>query len=242
MSNDQNPTLESLFKDLLEKVTTLKPDDENFIFSTKTLPVPPSVLETEGLWIYKCKHGYNDYFEADRLNFNASKEMCGYLGLLTLAVLFNDEVEQVELRLTEPESHIKRIIISFKYEKIENLSSGYTHRPFAFNYYPSSVEKHPWYYSRVEVDPYDLPCFYLTNYEYPPVNKDEWESRDTINGFGNDEGSVRLAELFLNLANVENETDEIELEGEAGFRGVGRLSAEVSIFLPGSLGWIAPEG
>ncbi|MBN9388709.1 MAG: hypothetical protein J0I20_11700 [Chloroflexi bacterium] len=241
MSNAQNPTLESLFKELLDKVTTLKPDHENFIFSAKTLPIPPPVIETDQLWIYKCKHGYNDFFQTDRLDFNATKEMCGYLGLLTLAVLFHEEVDQVELKLTNPDSHIKRIIIEFKYETLENISSGYSHRPFATNYYPSTIEKHPWYYSRVEIDPYNLPCFYLTDFEYPPVNKDEWESRDTINGFGSDEGSARLAELFLNLAHIENETDEIQLEGEAGFRGVGRLSAEVSIFLPGSLGWIAPE-
>jgi hypothetical protein len=31
--------------------------------------------------------------------------------------------------------------------------------------------------------------------------------------------------------------DEYRLEGEAGFRGVAPLSAELSVWLPGSLGW-----
>jgi hypothetical protein len=31
--------------------------------------------------------------------------------------------------------------------------------------------------------------------------------------------------------------DEYELEGEAGFRGVAPLSAELKVWLPGSCGW-----
>jgi len=34
-----------------------------------------------------------------------------------------------------------------------------------------------------------------------------------------------------------DDLDEIQLEGESGFRGVGISSAEVSLFLPGHLAW-----
>lgn len=235
MSNDQNPTLESLFKDLLEKVTSLKSNEENFIFFSKTLPVPPPVLETEGLGIYKRVHGYS-FFLADRLEFSGSKEMYGYLGLLTLSVLLHEEVDRVELKLTNPDSHIKQIIIEFEYKTLENLWTGYRHRPFAFKYSPSILKtQHPWYYSNDKIDPYDLPCFYLTGSEDFTIPMLEWfKSRDTILGFGNDEGSARLAELFLNLAHAENDILEINLECEAGFREVGPESAEVRLQLPGS--------
>ena len=69
---------------------------------------------------------------------------------------------------------------------------------------------------------------------------DDWNGRDTVIGFGNDDASVLLAELLLQLGSTENETDEVVLEGEGSFRGVGIHSAEVAFWLPGSLAW--PEG
>jgi hypothetical protein len=69
------------------------------------------------------------------------------------------------------------------------------------------------------------------------TTEEDWENRDTVIGFGNDEGSVRLAELLLNASTPQNQVDQYDLEGEAGFRGVGELSAGVTLFLPGSPGW-----
>ncbi len=66
----------------------------------------------------------------------------------------------------------------------------------------------------------------------------DWESRDTVKIFGTDIGMVKFAQLLLNAAQPENEEDEYELEGESGFRGVGRNSAEISMFLPGHTFWV----
>ena len=56
-------------------------------------------------------------------------------------------------------------------------------------------------------------------------------------GFGSDEKNVRVAELLLNISRLDNTTDEYELESEMGFRGVGFGSAEVRLWLPGSVAW-----
>jgi hypothetical protein len=72
------------------------------------------------------------------------------------------------------------------------------------------------------------------------VSEGDWANRDTVMGFGNDDVSVRLADLLLNFGSPQNEINEVVLEGEGGFRGVGVHSAEAAFYLPGSLAW--PEG
>ena len=49
--------------------------------------------------------------------------------------------------------------------------------------------------------------------------------------------AVLFAELLLNVGRPDNLIDEYQPEGEGGFRGVGEHSAEVQLYLPGSLGW-----
>jgi hypothetical protein len=47
----------------------------------------------------------------------------------------------------------------------------------------------------------------------------------------------RLADLLLNAGCSWNSVREYSLEGDAGCRGVGPMSAELWVFLPGSHGW-----
>jgi hypothetical protein len=69
-----------------------------------------------------------------------------------------------------------------------------------------------------------MPCLYFIG-------------QDILRGFGTDAGSVRLAELLLNAGQPSNPEAEYVLEGDGGYRGVGYLSAEASIWLPGSAAW-----
>jgi hypothetical protein len=60
---------------------------------------------------------------------------------------------------------------------------------------------------------------------------------DTVVGFGNAVGSAMLGELLLNASLESNAVDELNLEGEPGYRGVGVASSELHIWLPGNLGY-----
>ena len=74
----------------------------------------------------------------------------------------------------------------------------------------------------------------------PGVDNDFWadfETRDTVVVHSSDHGTVRLAELLRNVGLEDNEQDEFQLEQGGGFRGVGPLSAELQIWLPGSIGY-----
>jgi hypothetical protein len=61
--------------------------------------------------------------------------------------------------------------------------------------------------------------------------------RDTVFGFGSLAGTVRLAELMLDASRPDSAENEIDLEGDAGFRGVAPASAELKLILPGSVAW-----
>jgi hypothetical protein len=87
------------------------------------------------------------------------------------------------------------------------------------------------------MDLFNLPTFKLTNLKECLVTDDDWAQRDTLVGFGNDDASVGLAELLLRFGWPQNESNELALEGEGGFRGVGRFSAEAFFYLPGSSAW-----
>jgi hypothetical protein len=66
----------------------------------------------------------------------------------------------------------------------------------------------------------------------------EFEDRNTLLIESSDQGIVRLAELLLNAGLEDNLQDEFELGPDwCGVRGVASMSAALSVFLPGSLGY-----
>lgn len=233
MDNPANDKLKELFGHIAEKIATLSPHEDNFIFSSETLPIPPPYLETDKLRIQNFKHEYDSYYRVDALWFLAEREIYRYLGLLTLAVVFHKSPAKVELKLTHPLSDIKSLVIEFEYKDYDKIYPGYSSRPYAFKYYSSEISNHPWINENLSL--HDLPRFYLTNLIEEVYSEDDWNIRDTVLGFGNDSGSVLFAELLLNFSHPKNQMLEIELECEAGFRGVGKESAEVRIGIPGSL-------
>jgi hypothetical protein len=88
------------------------------------------------------------------------------------------------------------------------------------------------------VDPGNLPALFLSNQNECLGDSDaEWQTRDTV-WIPPSTGTFRLAELLLNAGCSWNPVREYELEGEAGFRGVAAMSAELRIFLPGSDGFL----
>ncbi len=227
--------LEISFKQLAARVPY--DEDAEFIVSCGSLPIPAGEMKTDRIVIKKRQHSYStrgDY-RCQALHWYAHKETFRYLGLLILAVMFQNKGTSVHLRLKNPHSEIKHLIVSYELETIEDASPGYHPRPYVFSYWPYSAEKHPWLEESPE--PWSLPMFGLTNLDECVVTEDDWQQRDTLMGFGSDQGSVRLAELFLNISRPAELRDEFELEGELGFRGVAPGSAEVRLWLPGSFDW-----
>ena len=220
--------------DFGEQAKTLPASErDKFTFSSKTFAEIPDRLETDQLVVTKGHHIYEGASRVDALSFFAQKASYQQLGLLILAVVFRPGGARVQLALTNAASPVKNLII--EYGGLTARASGHRTRPDYFLFYPGRVDKHPW--GNQSADPFSLPIFKLTNLKEFVVTDDDWARRDTVIGFGNDDASVRLAELLLRFGSPQNETNEVVLEGEGGFRGVGRFSAEASLHLPGSLAW-----
>ena len=224
--------LESIFGELATELPTSFGGDEDIILSALNLPVAPPRLISDRLYIVKAAHVYGDAYRVDRLNFYTDKPTCTHLGLLLMAVVFHPEPPRVLVELTHPASEVKNLIFEYEYRDLEHLPGGYHTRPYGFVYYPSETDKHPF---DKTLPPVDLPCFGLTNMRDHVVTEEDYRGRDTVRGLGSDRGSMLFAELLLNAGQPQSLTDEYELEGEGGFRGVGVFSAEVTLYLPGHL-------
>jgi hypothetical protein len=167
--------------------------------------------------------------------FQAPKLVYRQLGLLLLAVVFESAPNRIHLELMHPASDITHLLIDYPYRGYDP-EEGYVTRQYGFPYSPAIPEKHPWIHTPHR-DPEDLPVFRLTNQEESIITDDQMQGCDTIVGFGLEEGSVRLAELLLNMSLPLNAVNEYVLEREGRYRGVGPHSAEARFFLPGSVGW-----
>lgn len=223
-----------LQKYFAEMVSSLPGEErQKFAFSAKDFPEIPDCVETGQLVIKKGHHDYDGASRVDALRFFAQKPTYQHLGLLILSVVFRPGGLRTRLVLTDPGSTVRNLIIEYK--GFTQRGFEYRTRPDHFFFFPGKVETHPWTHQLLDV--VSLPTFKLTNLNESVVTDQDWAQRDTVIGFGNDDASVRLADLLLKFGSPKNETKEVVLEGEGGFRGVGRFSAEAAFYLPGNLAW-----
>jgi len=155
---------------------------------------------------------------------------------LLLACAFHGPAETVTLTISHPESDIRSIVIPAGGLTLADLPVGLSMVPFALSYFPTETSKHPWMYGCCT---HDLPLLALSNVDdcVGPADE-EWRGRDTVWICASSPGTLRLAELLLNAGCSWNTVRDYALEGDAGYRGVASMSAELRIFLPGSDGWI----
>lgn len=208
----------------------------SFRFSAAFAPDLPTSLRTDALVVTKSFCVYNGCWRADCLDVFASKGTLRGLSLVVLAALFLPADSTVEIELTHPASEVRLLRVCAPTGERDLVT-----RPESFEYWPTTRPRHPW--DDQQPDPSDLPSFQLTSAdETGGVSEDDWRHRDTIVGFGNALATARLGSLLLDLGVPASRTDEVHLEGENGVRGVGLLSAEVRLWLPGSLGWRTEYG
>lgn len=146
------------------------------------------------------------------------------------------EPERVVLELPTG-SDIREVIYRSRFS--DSAPVGLREVPKSFGYFPGHVLKHPWLN---ETDLQKLPLLALSSPDECPQTAEDWNRRDTVFIESSAVGTVRLAELLLNAGCPSNTVREVDLEGDAGFRGVAPLSAELRIVLPGSPIWTSRPG
>jgi len=216
-------------------------EDRSCVVSAKTLPLPSENLRTSRLIIQNGGHDYGlrHGCRLDTVLIQCSRETYRQLGVLILAVVFHGK-QRVCLELTHPNSDVRQIVLGSSWRIDSFRAPHYQERPISFRYWPRPVMKHPWHpWQGLGISVFDLPSFELSNPKGSSVTEKDWMSRDTVYGIGSDRASVMFAELLLNFSRPKSLLNEVVLEGEPGFRGVGPASAEVSLYLPGGFGWFS---
>jgi hypothetical protein len=226
--------LSSVFQEVTERVPEGPPGMVDFVFRREALPIPPAELHTDLIVVRRGSHGYNSWYRADTLWIYLDRPKARQLGVFLLSCMFHRLERPASLLLANPESQIRRIVVPAHRSEADEPPVGLDIMPMSFRYYPSQPEKHPWL---GETDIANLPLLALTNIDDCIVTDEEWAERDTIRQESSHLGTVRLAELLLNAGCSWNRRSEYDLEGDAGFRGVAPLSAEVKLLLPGADGW-----
>jgi hypothetical protein len=206
------------------------------VLSADNLPVPADCYTTSRLcmtWSYKL---YNDH-PVELVSLEIDKPTCRHLGLLILSTLFHPEPERVEIHLDHQRSTIRRLVLDRWSWNSDN--AGLLSRPWRFNFYPAPPTRYPWL-SRLP-HPGSLPCLSLTNEEEMILRLEDLPHRNVAVGFGPPKPAALFAELLLNASLPACQELEFSLEGECGNRGVGPGSAEIQIWLPGSVGYLDRE-
>jgi hypothetical protein len=217
---------------IAERLAFVTPDTDAFRFDGSSVPALPRSAATDRIVITRGFHNYNGCWRADMLILCATRQTLRALGVIVVASLFAPPDTSIDLTLSHPASDIRTLRIRTP----PSPGLGLALAPLWYDYWPRQPGRHPWDGERV--DPWDLPAVHLTDHdEAGAVTDAQWRDRDTVVGFGTQHGIARFGQFLLDIGDPHGAGDEYELEGEPGFRGVAPLSAELSVWLPGSLGW-----
>lgn len=214
---------------------TVSHEFDGMAFGSSNLPVPPPVLVSNTLCATWAYHFYGD-FPIEQVSLEAGKDTYRQLALLLLACVFH-KPEKVKLELQHPRSIIRRLLVRPR-QHDENYP-GLVSMPYRFTYFPELPARHPW--SQMRLSPGEMPVLTLTNQQEMLSSHEDLPNRDTVVGYGSDQATCLFAELLLNAGLADNQQLEFRLEGECGYRGVGPGSAEIALWLPGSLGYLDAE-
>lgn len=211
-----------------------------YIFSKENLPVLPSELTTDRIIIRHGRHTYHAYTITcvDALHVQVHKHTCRTLACCLLSKIFHASPTEVRIHLTNPESHIKMIVLDYHQGSSWNIITDYYTLPSHFKYRVSDVYRRDFSHLDTRTFPRQyLPLFTVTDSPYLAGPCDN-EIRDIVRGVGSDYGHILLARLLLDVGSYHATATSVTLESEYGYGGVGKGSAEMTLWLPDSVGWL----
>jgi hypothetical protein len=203
-------------------------------FERGSLLTPPQDLTSERICVVGGSHGYGA-LTVDAVEISAHRETYRALGLFIVAGLLTPGPNRFVLGLTHPASQVRRLVVDTLYRQLDDGSGLRTEASGAV-YFPARRRRLALEDAPIHAD--ELPYIFLTDVE-EMVGRD-WPSdpvRDTVVGFASDRGAYAIAELLLDASQAWNEQVEYTLEGPYGFGGVAPASAELRLWLPGSVAW-----
>ncbi|HEV2087095.1 MAG TPA: hypothetical protein VGR21_02170 [Cryptosporangiaceae bacterium] len=226
--------------EIAERLALMSPGVDCFRFdATCALSLPPS-MESDSLVLQGLYQGYDESWFVDSVQLHATRETLRALGVIVLSSLFAPPDSATDIALTHPASEIRTLRVT---APSATSTAGLERTVSRYDCWPGA-QRHKFPWSADRVDPLDLPAVRLTNHDdmciYPP--DDERLVRDTVAGFGTQNGVARFGQFLIDAGHPGQSGDEYHLESEAGVRGVAPMSAELHVWLPGSFGWETRHG
>lgn len=190
---------------------------------------------------------FKSFDHINGIDFYAHKATYTTLGVLLFELLFSDQ-RYLEVQITQSQSQIKQFFI---YLDRENRHYTHTELPIGqketytfYRYFSQAVDKFPLSsLTQRGLIADALPHFGLGCSDYHSnFKKDYAETADQLILTLTVTTLVQLAELFLDIGRIYNETDEICLENPLyGFGGVNERSIEIRFWLPDSFGFYTDD-
>ncbi len=222
------------------KALPIREDDQEHatVFTVGSVPKPPAELVTDGVTLFRGRMIYSTAVLVDRAYLFAWPVRYQQLGLLCLGVLFHQDVDSVDIHLTDPRTELRTIRIRYEWPRPDRYSSEYSPYPTTYNVAPVALQHWIRAYEQdlLVFDADSRPSMTLTNVA------EDWdygthEPKTHLVGFSEDQGGYGLAtiaELFLNLGSPQQRPQfELEMPGALGPEGgVAHLSAELRVHLP----------
>lgn len=87
------------------------------------------------------------------------------------------------------------------------------------------------------VPPRECPSISFSNFDDAVVTRPQWEETDVLEVTGSTKALGRFAEIFLQIALLDQARNEFIFASQGGQGGVSYLSEELTLNTPGSLLW-----
>ncbi|MGH0035664.1 MAG: hypothetical protein ACQGVK_11625 [Myxococcota bacterium] len=224
--------LEEHFAQLLTSVPIGPVGEADFVFDRGTIARPPRVLATSNVFGRPGTHSYSDSAWLDSIDLVLGRTTARAIACVVIGTLLHGGSSEIELQ--NPSTVLKRIIVKFDHPSERHPPVGLSVLPNAVRYFPGEAKRNPW--DRAGVIERDLPWFEFTIENGPCVTQDQRALRDTLLvGGRRAAGLAAFGELLLDAGRPDARESEFNLEAISN--GVAFNSAEVNLWLPGSLMW-----
>jgi hypothetical protein len=219
----------TLFAPLLSQLPEVFGEEE-ITFDVHSLPIFEELsFDTDQIAFRNSWHDYNNDFRVQKFYMSANPRYYQILGLTIFCAILQNKT--ITINLTNPHSYLKKLVFSYEYDHGYNI--GLVEKPLYFRHFANKIYgKNPYY----GLEKSYFPGFFLTS-EKDCYTEQDWAARDVLHLGQSSKAMAHFAELCLDFANPNNQQDELVFECEAGNCNVQPRSVELSMWLPGSLGW-----
>jgi hypothetical protein len=214
--------LERTFGNLAARLPVSSENGEKFALDESVIPVAPPELSSDSFVIRKGLYQRLPGCRGDNVDIIASRPTLRQLGLLALAVLFHEQCDRSIIHITTPESRVKHIVLEYKHW-LKTEVSGFRVRPWVFGYVPDDVG--PTY--QTQMKGFGAPLLRLTNLSDNQKDEQDWQTRDTLWGFGGTTATAEIAEYLLNAGRTSATLGGFTIPANKDF-----FAAEVHLWLP----------